>query len=807
MSNITLDTIRSLDANKTYYIANSTGQIKEAGGSQKFKTFFGIGDGRDKVQRLIDGVKVALLKASGESDNAALTTAIEEYDDNHNWLFSASGGSLANIANRFAMDNADKIASATARELAEKHITALVKETVRPCLRREEWPADAVAYLERAAKPLVDHPPKKEEAGGRRVLDEDAFETQLKALLDAASTDLIHIAGCERLGMPRFDKAYLDHVFATFYDENGVRNEKTEADLRPAIDVRLEAAFMRARFKDDAEKEALTGLGRDALEACSKDADALDGVVAGLKNKSVLVNNAGKMRNREGVLTRVGNYRENFAELRKAAKGNKAVLRTGLMALRATHGKPMPSGAVADIARIARSVDMSLVGKLGPRSSGPELHRAFRQFYNAIQRVLSEARLTSKMDGQDDLLQCRLLICAFLLERFPQESLRNIEAALETPQTARLQQLYFDITIEQYEPEGWERPWPDAKKLIKAQTSSLQHYTSSVKKAVDTMLGLEGHAIDSAKAEQFSARDIDADEIFADLEENSRQIGKATRKRFLENIIVKGGGPAAENLREVVSSHVPEIPFMPENHMADRFTKAAGPLVTLAALVDAKKIDKGLVKDTGFAKAIADGNLEVEFENGGKLSADPDEALDQLARAITDRKDATFTTLDPLARRKVALVAGLLGDKAADALFQGIGNALDAEGAASAFTLAGSPSGTKRQIYVKASDGNFLKVSITAERTGSIAHMGSKSFTLKPGSVAKANFVMEIDVDNMKWLDRSFDLDAFDGTEAEEIAFGAGRITNRGPRVKELIPQSLEKIKNNVIAGASFILN
>ena len=108
---------------------------------------------------------------------------------------------------------------------------------------------------------------------------------------------------------------------------------------------------------------------------------------------------------------------------------------------------------------------------------------------------------------------------------------------------------------------------------------------------------------------------------------------------------------------------------------------------------------------------------------------------------------------------------------------------------------------------MKASDGNFLKVSIMAERTGSIAHMGSKSFTLKPGSVAKANFVMEIDVDNMKWLDRSFDLDAFDGTEAEEIAFGAGRIPNRGPRVKELIPQSLEKIKNNVIAGASFILN
>lgn len=47
-----LNTIRSLDANKTYYIANSTGEIKEAGTWQKFKCFFGVGDGRDKVQKL-----------------------------------------------------------------------------------------------------------------------------------------------------------------------------------------------------------------------------------------------------------------------------------------------------------------------------------------------------------------------------------------------------------------------------------------------------------------------------------------------------------------------------------------------------------------------------------------------------------------------------------------------------------------------------------------------------------------------------------------------------------------------------------
>ena len=41
---LNIDTIRSLEADKTYYLANSTGQIKEAGAWQKFKCFFGIGD-------------------------------------------------------------------------------------------------------------------------------------------------------------------------------------------------------------------------------------------------------------------------------------------------------------------------------------------------------------------------------------------------------------------------------------------------------------------------------------------------------------------------------------------------------------------------------------------------------------------------------------------------------------------------------------------------------------------------------------------------------------------------------------------
>ena len=148
---LNIDTIRSLDANKTYYLANSTGQIKEAGAWQKFKCYFGIGDARQKVQKLIDQVKVALLAASHESDNAALSTDIKNFDDARAVDDSASGRSLAEIANRFATANADKIASTEAGGIAAKRIHAAVKDSIRSCLRREDWPEDAERYLERAA--------------------------------------------------------------------------------------------------------------------------------------------------------------------------------------------------------------------------------------------------------------------------------------------------------------------------------------------------------------------------------------------------------------------------------------------------------------------------------------------------------------------------------------------------------------------------------------------------------------------------------------------------------------------------------
>ncbi len=783
MPSLNLDTLRSLDAKKTYYISNSTGQIKEAGRWQKFKTLLGIGDGRDKVQKLLDEVKVALLAASGETDNAKLSAEIKKYDDDHNWHCSLSGRSLSAIANRFAVANADKIASTSAREISEKQITALVKDTVRPCLRREDWPDDAVAYLERAAKPLVDHPPMKDADGGRRVLDEEAFNKQLKDLLDAASTDLVHIATDARLGMPRFDKAYLDHVFSTLYDENGVRNEKTTADLRPASDIRFEVGRKAAgNCPPQFEEASYSALVRTAIDACGKDTDVLYRVLSIMRR--ILVNDGGQVRTPEAVRQYVDGIRANFAELREVAKGNKNILRNGLEALREMTGKPLSPGLITKIAQFTSTLDLDHVGKLSPSSEGYDIHMAMRQLQDAFRRMLFELRLVTQVDGQDDLVQARLIANGLMLGRFPLETLRRINAALETPQAARVQQFYYGIATGTETPDVAGTFPIGVQTMISGRGANMANTIDTTKNALDTMLGMPPKPIDSSKAKSVSYRSIDGDKIFSDIKDDVEAEAKAERKTYLAQQAVKGNGLAATRVRGLISNLLDEAPFKPEEFMRKRFTNNIRPLLSLAALNDAKKVAQGVLKDTGFAKAIADGTLEVEIKGGGKLSSDPDEALDQLAQHVTDRKDATFATIDPLARRKVAIIAGLLGDKTAQAISDGVGLALDPEGGKSALTLSGGGT-VKRRITLDYDINKRLQLNIDAERTGGIVRMGSESFRLEPGSVVKTHFTVNIDTPSMEKLEQNIDLDAFDGTAAEAIASAPGSVPDRSERVKE----------------------
>lgn len=126
---ISIDTILSLDASKSYYIANSTGEIAEATPWQKFKSFFGIGDGRHKAAKLLDEVKVALLQASGETETRKVVLAFTRSGAINCKLVSERTGTTVEVGEeKLAVGPGSSMKVNASLSLSNKEVNALEKD-------------------------------------------------------------------------------------------------------------------------------------------------------------------------------------------------------------------------------------------------------------------------------------------------------------------------------------------------------------------------------------------------------------------------------------------------------------------------------------------------------------------------------------------------------------------------------------------------------------------------------------------------------------------------------------------------------
>lgn len=151
---ITATTLTQLRADKSYYLSNSTGTIKEAGLWQRFKCWTGFGDGREKVRRLADAIKSALLADAFIKSEDKLSSELNGLDKNS----SLSGADLRQIATRFKADHAQAIATSdayrVADKLADEQIARWVKDgDVLPEKKSLEYMKKLALY---AAQPVMD---------------------------------------------------------------------------------------------------------------------------------------------------------------------------------------------------------------------------------------------------------------------------------------------------------------------------------------------------------------------------------------------------------------------------------------------------------------------------------------------------------------------------------------------------------------------------------------------------------------------------------------------------------------------------
>ncbi|MBP5787121.1 MAG: hypothetical protein J6Y19_04845 [Kiritimatiellae bacterium] len=225
-------TLLRLDPNKSYYLSNTTGEIKEAGVVQWLRCKLGIGGGRTKAAALAERIKTALLAEAAATSDSQLEADIGAL----NTKISLSGRKLRDIALKFTTK---KEAVRSLEKNAAKQVDTRAEngEIVHPAPASKDFLKKALVY--------VGHSIIQEACGDRGPgVDVDTFVHRKafrlfaltgfwEPLLNAAEYAKDHIPGfpVEQLpgdgaddpGMPamKLDEVHFRVLLACMFDDEG----------------------------------------------------------------------------------------------------------------------------------------------------------------------------------------------------------------------------------------------------------------------------------------------------------------------------------------------------------------------------------------------------------------------------------------------------------------------------------------------------------------------------------------------------------------------------------------------------------
>jgi len=508
--NISLDTLRTLDANKSYYLANSTGEIKEAGAWQRFKCALGIGDGRTKVARLVEAVKTSLLEAAGQKQDATLNESLAGLNTNK----SLSGQALSQIARTFSAANADRIGKIQ----AEKAVRLPIFDAMRELTSAGEVDAAHAPFAEKilkhAVKDLIDHPPTHTDG----TLDLDRLNIEATRRLSAATHAISEIASNEALGRPQLNTYYAAHVIDTLFGPDGQRNDRPVTDLKPANALLEETVQAKGQFalsRNELPKEPVIALMRFAIAQCGDDPDVLETIVEAI-NQNVLRGDD-TLRTEENVADRIGKLKANFNEMRSIAKEDRKLYESGKAFLRRLGGKSLPPGMLTKMVEAARSTPPLALASVRPNAGLFQLHSIIRDYRNHATAIFNQSGVLNVLEGGDETTPARRFIDDLLFSKVDYNTKRTIQLSLETPQAARLSKTYSEISFGRHPKDGLTL---EEVSSISLEASACDATLLELKGFIDTDLGDENVSPHSpakqklAVVEEGDAADV-LDEFFA----------------------------------------------------------------------------------------------------------------------------------------------------------------------------------------------------------------------------------------------------------------------------------------------------
>jgi len=652
---------------------------------------------------------------------------------------------------------------------------------------------DIETVLKRAAKAVIDNPPMKTDAAGRCVLDEDAFKAELAKVLQDAERTMTEVSKSGPTGRARADAALRDAMFSKLYGPDGKRNEVDVSELGSVAEIRFAKVLAKtiALKPNMVSQEEFEARVRTLIDACGEDPDMLDAIEDTARR--FLVTGDSKLRTPEQIAKRVADCRANQKELFDAVGGDRALRDIARELTRPFAGLPLPAGTFAKAVEALKAVDLAPFQGLGEASDSVEIHGAVMALNKAVRTVLTKSGALSKLDGQDEIGPFRSFVERALMARLPKSALRGLSAALSSPMAARLSKFYND-----YGTGAKKMPKNDLPKGVNEEVASelqiLMLYVDELKIAAERTLGrTKPEFIKLADAKRASNDAFYPADILEDVQQESTEFVAQKRERFL-NGVVKGQSAEAGIVRNLFGGLIGPAPQDPSNMAYGKINANARKMMNAAIMGNAKQVMLGRLENTSLFKDIERG-MEVTLDGVGTLSKDFKTALNQIAHFVTGRQDATFAALDDAAKKKAALVIGVLGQDSEKAIIDGTAFALDPNGDQTAVSFGGNQN-RDRKIYRLDFENGQLNVNlgITYHRTA-LSYEGDLVES-KGGITIHGSLDYTISADEMNRLVR-LDFGAYDDSEAT-AEFNSGGENGFNPkRIEKMFKKIPEPFRIN----------
>ena len=457
-SHVNLDTIKNLDASKTYFLSSTTGQVKEASFWMRFKCAIGVQSARQKVNNLVDAVRTTLLDAAGKMTDDTLATALQTIDRR----FMVKGSDITNIVGRFTVANNEKIVKASAEKCAADAAGMAATKTAYEMYNSGYGfgNTDAIASIvKHALKPIISDELPITEDNGRKVLDDLQLKSTLADKAAKIRAELFDIMKSGKLGGEKIDKYYAKHIIDTLFNADGTRNDKTIADLKTPLQVKLDVAFegdkhmkeKLLRYEIDPEKRF-----SEILDCCGNDDDLKEFLIDNGLVLRFCIGGDNKPRELANIQKKIAGIRENLMEIRDLQAtfpGSASALKRGLAELT---GDSFQQGTLRNLAAAVNKVQFTKAPRMHALMRVENIFAGMLDFRRAVEEVKTKSNIMGQFaanGGGPHGFAVRLCVVGLLLSKLGPGFVSRLPNLFQGKQFQKMQS-YLDQIIFELRQDG-----------------------------------------------------------------------------------------------------------------------------------------------------------------------------------------------------------------------------------------------------------------------------------------------------------------------------------------------------------------